>query len=115
MSAQIAEAYVLEINEPETYEDAIQSRESAYWQEAMNREINSLKENQTWKLCDLPAESKVIPSKWVYTVKTPADGSIDKYKARLVAKGFNQRQGVDYLYRSCKAEYNSFSTQHCSK
>jgi len=48
MSAQIAEAYVLEINEPETYEDAIQSRESAYWKEAMNREINSFKENQTW-------------------------------------------------------------------
>ena len=96
MSAQIAEAYVLDIHEPETYEDAIQSRESTSWKEAMNSEINSLNENKTWELCDLPAQAKVIPCKWVYKVKTLSDGSIDKYKARLVAKGFSQRRGVDY-------------------
>ncbi|CAL9017404.1 unnamed protein product [Prunus brigantina] len=36
-------------------------------------------------------------SKWVFTLKHKADGSIDRYKARLVAKGFTQTYGVDYL------------------
>lgn len=96
MSAEIAEAYVMDLYEPDTYEDAIQSRESTKWKEAMDSEMNSLNENHTWELCDLPAEARVIPCKWVYKIKTLSDGSVDKYKARLVAKGFSQRQGVDY-------------------
>jgi hypothetical protein len=96
MSAEIAEAYALDISEPETYNDAIESRESVDWKQAMDSEIKSLKENKTWELCDLPEGAKVIPCKWVYKVKVHADGSVDKFKARLVAKGFNQRLGVDY-------------------
>ncbi|GFV77404.1 retrovirus-related Pol polyprotein from transposon TNT 1-94 [Trichonephila clavipes] len=62
----------------------------------MESEMNSLSENHTWELSDLPVGAKAIPCKWVYRLKTNPDGSINKYKARLVARGFSQRQGIDY-------------------
>jgi hypothetical protein len=33
---------------------------------------------------------------WVFSLKTHADGTLDRYKARLAAKGFMQNYGVDY-------------------
>ena len=62
----------------------------------MNSELNSLKENKTWDIVNLPKGGKALPCKWVFRVKTNPDGSIDKFKARLVIKGFNQRAGIDY-------------------
>ena len=62
----------------------------------MQNEIQSLKDNETWELRDLPPGKKAIPCKWVYKVKHNADGSIERYKARLVIKGFSQKKGVDY-------------------
>lgn len=83
-------------NVPETFEEALKQENSIDWKRAMDKEIGSLRENQTWELVDLPKDAKAIPCKWVFRLKTNADGSIDKYKARLVVKGFNQREGVDY-------------------
>jgi len=81
---------------PETYEKALKSVNSAAWKEAMDSEMESLKENGTWKLVKLPTDAKAIPCKWVYRVKLNPDGSISKYEVRLVAKGYDQRKGIDY-------------------
>jgi hypothetical protein len=62
----------------------------------MNSKLQSIQENNTWQLCDLPKGHKAIGLKWVYKVKRDPDDNIIKYKARLVAKGYTQRQGVDY-------------------
>ena len=77
------------MEDPETYEDALKSKDSLEWKTAMDREIASLKENQTWILTDLPPGAKAIPCKWVFRLKKNPDGSIDKYKGRLVVKGFS--------------------------
>lgn len=53
--------------------------------------MKSLKENDVWELMELPKGRKIVESKWVYKLKTGADGSIDCYKARLVAQGFMQK------------------------
>jgi len=82
--------------EPETYYDAMKSSDRESWMEAMDHEMKALQENNTWELVQLPLGRKAISNKWVYRVKTNADGSIDKFKARLVIKGFSQRRGVDY-------------------
>jgi histone deacetylase 1/2 len=67
-----------------------------HWRDAMEQEIQALKNNNTWRLVTPPAGVNIIDSKWVFKVKKHADGSIERYKERLVAKGFKQRYGLDY-------------------
>ena len=62
----------------------------------MLEEMRSIEENDTWKLCDLPAGHRPIGLKWVYKVKKDSQGAVVKHKVRLVAKGYVQRQGVDF-------------------
>lgn len=66
------------------------------WREAMDSELASIYKNNTWDLVPLPPHRQAIPTKWVFRVKTNADGSPAKLKARLVAKGFLQKEGQDY-------------------
>ncbi|GJY94799.1 zinc finger, CCHC-type containing protein [Tanacetum coccineum] len=40
--------------DPRTYNEAMQSRDSAFWKEAIDDEIGSIMENNTWVLSDLP-------------------------------------------------------------
>lgn len=82
-----------DVLEPSSYEEACQNRE---WQMAMNEEISALKANQTWDLVPKPEEVKPISCRWVYKLKTRADGSIERYKARLVARWFSQQYEINY-------------------
>lgn len=62
------------------------------WKAAMDTEMASIGENNTWEHAYLLAGHKAIGLKWVYRVKRDPDGSIVKYKARLVAKGYVERE-----------------------
>uniref|UniRef100_A0A2N9HCN4 CCHC-type domain-containing protein n=1 Tax=Fagus sylvatica TaxID=28930 RepID=A0A2N9HCN4_FAGSY len=57
--------------DPNTFSEAMVSRDAAFWREAVNDEMDSILSNNTWVLVDLPP--------------------------RLVAKGFRQREGIDYF------------------
>ena len=67
------------------------------WKEAINSEVESILQNRTWELVDLPPSCKPLGYKWIFKRKMKANGSIDKYKARLVVKGFRQKEGLDYF------------------
>lgn len=54
----------------------------------MDKEIQALELNHTWKLTPLLPGKTPIGCKWVYRIKLKADGTVERYKARLVAKGF---------------------------
>ena len=82
--------------EPVTYEEAMASEEAEQWQQAMDEEIASLMANGTWTLEELPPGLQAIPVKWVFKVKTAANGTVERFKARLVAKGYGQQEGIDY-------------------
>jgi hypothetical protein len=82
--------------DPVSVKEALASEEAEQWQRAMDEEMASLLENQTWTLEPLPEGVKPIPVKWVFKIKRNANGSIERYKARLVAKGFMQVEGVDF-------------------
>lgn len=81
---------------PVTYNEAVVDDDWDKWKTAMDAEYNSLMENKTWNLVDLPPEKKPIRCKWVFALKRDVDGNILKYKARLVAKGYSQKEGIDY-------------------
>nr|XP_016465485.1 PREDICTED: uncharacterized protein LOC107788322 [Nicotiana tabacum] len=66
------------------------------WVHALELEVQSLTNNNTRELVDLPAGKTLIGYKWVYKMKYKADGIVERYKARLVAKGFTQQAGLDY-------------------
>ncbi|XP_054715407.1 uncharacterized protein LOC129224886 [Uloborus diversus] len=74
------ESFVYDEKYPETYREAIESSEVNNWKKAMDSEMTSLKDNQTWKLCKLPKGVKPIPCKWVYKIKRNPDGRIDGTK-----------------------------------
>ncbi|CAI7757919.1 unnamed protein product [Closterium sp. NIES-53] len=66
------------------------------WKKAMESELKSIEENGTWELVELPEGRKAITSKWLFKIKSDADGNIERYKSRLVAKGYQQKEKVDY-------------------
>lgn len=92
----LAKAFLADHDEPENYVDAVNCKDSDQWKLAMDHEINSLIQNETWESTELPKDAKPVSCKWVYKIKRKPDGSIDKFKSRLVARGFTQRFGIDY-------------------
>lgn len=81
---------------PETYSSAMMSDKAQQWKDAMDEEMSSLAENDTWDLVSLPPGKKTIGNRWILRVKIKKDGSVHRYKARLVAKGCSQKWGIDY-------------------
>ena len=75
--------------DPVTVEEALSSDRAneCEWQQAMDAEMNQLFRNDTWSVCELPADRKAIDNKWVFETKYNSDGSVEREKARLVAKG----------------------------
>jgi hypothetical protein len=62
----------------------------------MTEEMDSITDNATWELVDLPPGHRAIGFKWVFKVKRDKHGNIVRHKVRLVAKGYVQRAGIDY-------------------
>ena len=81
---------------PKTYEEAMASPNAMHWKAAMDREIQSLQDNNTWIVESIPNNQNVIDGKWVYNVKMNNHNEIVKYKARYVARGFSQISGLDF-------------------
>lgn len=65
-------------------------------QKAIQDELQSLKNNKTWTLVELPKGKKAVGCKWIFKMKFKSDGTLERHKARLVAKGYTQTRGLDY-------------------
>ncbi|CAM8986036.1 unnamed protein product [Rhodiola kirilowii] len=82
---------------PETYKQAMISKNANEWKIAMTEEIESMHANDTWKLIPKPENARTIDCKWIFKLKegiSPSDPP--RFKGRLVAKGFTQKEGIDY-------------------
>ncbi|GKE29510.1 retrovirus-related pol polyprotein from transposon TNT 1-94, partial [Tanacetum coccineum] len=90
-----------ENGEPESYSEALSSKESVQWKKAIIEEMVSLEKNQTWSLVRISAGKKASQRLWMFRVKEEQDDS-KRYKARLVEPSY-----VGAL--------NDTSTQHKSK
>ena len=89
-------ASIANVHEPRNIREAFEGIHAKEWKSATDDEYNSLMENQTWELVDLPRGKNLIGSKWVFKVKHGSDGEVDRFKARLVAQGYTQEPGIDY-------------------
>ena len=55
--------------EPTTYKEAINATDVAEWQLAMESEMRSIRENDTWDLVKLPKNLRALPCRWVFRLK----------------------------------------------
>ena len=90
------DVFIINNDEPTTYNEVLLDKDSKKWLQAMNSEMDSMCENEVWTLVDPPIGTKPIGCKWVFKKKTDMDGKVSTYKARLVAKGYLQKYGIDY-------------------
>ncbi|GKC22611.1 retrotransposon protein, putative, ty1-copia subclass [Tanacetum coccineum] len=74
-----------DLGEPANYKAALLDPESDKWLNAMNVEMQSMKDNEVWVLVELPPNGKIVGSKWLFKKNTDMD-----------AKGFTQTYGVNY-------------------
>ncbi|GFW50773.1 retrovirus-related Pol polyprotein from transposon TNT 1-94 [Trichonephila clavipes] len=63
------QALMVEVTIPNCYKEAIRSRDASKWHDAMDREINVMKERKVWDLVDHPDNIKILENRWVYTIK----------------------------------------------
>ncbi|GKD50771.1 putative retrotransposon ty1-copia subclass protein, partial [Tanacetum coccineum] len=72
-----------DLGEPANYKAALLDPEYDKWLNAMNVEMQSMKDNEVWDLVELPPNGKTV-------------GAVHTYKARLVEKGYTQTPRIDY-------------------
>ncbi|GFV00186.1 hypothetical protein TNCV_1701861 [Trichonephila clavipes] len=100
------EALMVEVTIPNCYKQVIRSRDASKWHDAMDKEINVMKERKVWDLVDHPDNIKILENRWVYTIKYDENNKIVRYKARLVARGNTQLRGesFDEVFQEYKLE-----------
>ncbi|CAH2100507.1 unnamed protein product [Euphydryas editha] len=86
---KLEDYYLYVTVEPSNYREAMASPEAENWKEAMRKELNQLKENNTWtEIETVPEGKEVISSKWVLKRKG------NDYKASYKTK-------FEYLSNGC--------------
>jgi hypothetical protein len=99
--AETVLAYAISVDDdpdvPTTYDEAVASDNAVKWREAMNTELRSHEQNQTWTLKPRKNINRTIGSRWVFAKKRDQNGAVVRYKARIVAKGYKQKYGVDFF------------------
>ncbi|GJZ69031.1 zinc finger, CCHC-type containing protein [Tanacetum coccineum] len=88
---------VTDEDDPKTFDEAMKSQDVAFGKESINDEMDSIMDNNTWVLTDLPPGCRPLGCKWIFKRKLKVDGTIEKFKTRLVIQGFKQKLGIDYF------------------
>nr|GEX09307.1 hypothetical protein [Tanacetum cinerariifolium] len=63
LNVEVEEHSLGDLNEPTNYKASILDSESDKWVENMNAKMQSMKDNQVWRLVDLPPNCKTVGSK----------------------------------------------------
>ncbi|CAI7791873.1 unnamed protein product [Closterium sp. NIES-54] len=84
--------------EPKNLCQALTGPHSKEWREVMDAEIKALESCDTWVLVNRAAIKgrRIFSGKWMFRVKTAADGTIERFRARWVIRGYDQRHIIDF-------------------
>nr|GEX36487.1 retrotransposon protein, putative, Ty1-copia subclass [Tanacetum cinerariifolium] len=96
LNVEVEEHSLGDLNEPANYKVALLDPESNKCLNSLNALMQSTKDNQVWRLVDLPPNGKTVRSKWLFNKNTDMDRNVHTYKARLVSKGYTQTYEIDY-------------------
>lgn len=80
-------AFHMYADEPRDYNAVKGRKDEADWNKAIEEELRSIEENETWCVVKRPDKVKLIGCRWIFKIKP---GETLKYKARLVARGYMQ-------------------------
>jgi hypothetical protein len=58
----------------------------------MLEEYGSIIKNNVWDIVLRPKDKSMVSSKWIYKIKHPPDGSVEKFKEIFVAIVFPQKK-----------------------
>jgi hypothetical protein len=86
-------SYVATLYKPLFYQNATCDPS---WVNAMEQEMASIRNHQTWPLVDLPPNHKPISMKWVYKLKSGPPGTPPKHKLYLF---YGDQQNVGLITR----------------
>jgi hypothetical protein len=88
---------ILTVDDPKTYDEAMNGPNAKEWQKATDIEYDNLRRRGVLKEIRLTPERSIrtIGTKLVFKTKIK-NNKIDKFKVRLVAKGFTQKMWDDY-------------------
>ncbi|MBW0570797.1 hypothetical protein O181_110512, partial [Austropuccinia psidii MF-1] len=83
---------------PTNYKEAMSSPQATLWEQAINKELRSMAEQDVFietslqnALKEVPRES-ILSTKWVFAKK----GKPERFKGQLVAQGFRQIHGINF-------------------
>ncbi|GJY66977.1 retrotransposon protein, putative, ty1-copia subclass [Tanacetum coccineum] len=82
------------LNKPPNYKAAFSDLKSDKWVEAKNAKIQSMKDNQVWRLVNLPPDGSIVRNKWIFKKNTYMNGKVHTFKARLIAKENSKRRNI---------------------
>ncbi|CAI7876075.1 unnamed protein product [Closterium sp. NIES-53] len=77
---EIAHCYWAAVPEPKTLAEALSGPDAEKWKQSVKEEYDSLLENETWELCELPPGKKAISSKLIFRHKYGPDEELTRYK-----------------------------------
>ena len=83
-----------------TWDEVMVMDDKQQWIESAEVEITQLAEaRDTWDIVPISdaGKAKVLPTTWVFRLKTYPDGTVKKYKARLVIRG-DLQEGVSEVF-----------------
>ena len=92
------ELYAASAADPDTlsYDEAMRSQDVEEFKLAKFKEIDSLKEHETWDVVPKSqAPGKLLPGTWTFRRKRHPSGEIRKYKARWCARGDLEEEAED--------------------
>ena len=71
---------------PNSLEEVKRSQSRDEWLEAMTKEFNSLVDNKTWELCELPAHKKSLGGRWIFALEKMRTVKLSSIKLELLQK-----------------------------
>nr|GFA74066.1 hypothetical protein [Tanacetum cinerariifolium] len=83
-----------DLGEPVNYKAALLDPVSKKWLNAMNLEMQSIKDNKVWVLVKLPPNGKTVGIKWLFNKKTDMDEVVHTYKLVLWQRAILKPHGL---------------------